>query len=84
MLTAIFLIWTVSAILVFTGHTLAALVLDGCLQIGTWTRVGRTVFVLFGPIGVLLEGLLLIHVIRDIRRQHRVEQETCYRRGIPE
>jgi hypothetical protein len=44
---------------------------DGRLDLGTWTRLGLMLFLILGPLGAVLEGLLLVTVLRDILAQRR-------------
>ena len=59
-------VWFYCGLLIMAGYILPALLIDRRLAFGTWTWSGLGVFMLLGPLGVILEVLLLIAVFRDV------------------
>lgn len=60
-------IWLYCAVTLISAHLLSALLIDGEITLGTWGKTALVLFVLLGPLGVLLEACLLIQVFGDIR-----------------
>ncbi|HKK02095.1 MAG TPA: hypothetical protein VJ955_08005 [Desulfuromonadales bacterium] len=67
-------LWLFCATVIMAGYVLPALLVDRRLAFGTWTRVGLAIFVILGPVGVLLEALLLAAVCRDVVAHGRIDE----------
>ncbi|MBW2520867.1 MAG: hypothetical protein JRD88_11015 [Deltaproteobacteria bacterium] len=74
--------WVVSASLILAGHAFWAIILDKRLQFGIWTRIALSFFCILGPVGVLLEVMLLIQIFRDIFRQCSFLDETSIPKSL--
>jgi hypothetical protein len=70
-MTLFFQLWGISAALILISHILPALVIDKRLALGTWDKMALTFFMLMGPLGLILEFILLGQVFRDIYQQAR-------------
>ncbi len=64
-------IWLRASLTTSILHIGAAILIDGQVRLGTWGKLGLTVFTILGPIGTLLELWLLTSVFRDIYRIYR-------------
>lgn len=60
-------IWFYCAVTLITAHLLSAILIDGEVALGTWEKIALSLFVLLGPLGIMLEACLLIRVFSDIR-----------------
>jgi len=76
-------LWTASALLILTLHLLPALLIDRRLALGTWTRLGLTLFVLLGPIGLLCELWLLSAVLADVVDQRHASGTRRTGKPVP-
>lgn len=74
------LLWTFSALLIPAIHLLPALLIDGRIALGTWTRFGLALFMLLGPLGLLLEIWLLTAVLTDLVAEWRATPRPLRRR----
>jgi hypothetical protein len=59
-------VWLYCGLLIMAGYILPALLIDRRLAFGTWTWTGLGLFMLLGPLGVILEVFLLVAVFRDV------------------
>ena len=62
-------IWFISAVILVSAHLSAGLLIDGCMALGLWEKVAISLFILLGPLGLLLEAWLLFRVFADILSQ---------------
>ena len=79
----LFKVWLLCALLIPLLHLLPALIIDRRLSLGTWTRIGLALFVLLGPLGLLLECWLLGAVLADIAAQNRNRPGLRRRAPVP-
>ncbi len=69
-------IWLLSTLLILAVHLAVAYLIDRCLDFGTWTKAALLLFIVLGPLGVILETVLILQVLRDIHRQKLAGQTT--------
>jgi hypothetical protein len=68
-MTTLLNIWICSAVIVCVLHFGSALLIDGQIRMGLWAKMGLAFFALLGPLGVLLETMLIWHIVADIIKE---------------
>ena len=74
-------LWSLCAALIPAIHLAAALLVDGRIALGTWTRLFLGLFMLLGPLGLLLEFWLLAAVLADLYATLRRTPQSRQRAG---
>jgi putative effector of murein hydrolase len=87
-------LWLYSAIGLVATHLIIAFIVDKSITMGTWAKGALILFSLLGPLGVVLEAVLLFSVLKDIARQkitrrvaakkQRKAHQTRWQRQQPE
>ena len=74
-------LWSLCALLIPAIHLPTALLVDGRIALGTWTRLFLGLFMLLGPLGLLLELWLLAAVLSDLHAELRRAPRPRHRVG---
>ena len=82
MINLILQIWFCSALIIVTTHLFSALVIDGHIDLGIWGKGALIIFSLIGPLGVLLEAILILYVLVDIKKQSPSKQAQTIKEEI--
>jgi hypothetical protein len=62
-------LWMISAIALIATHLTVAFIVDRSISLGIWAKGALIVFSLLGPLGVLLEAVLLFSVLKGIANE---------------
>jgi hypothetical protein len=65
----LFELWVYSAAGLITTHLVVAFIIDRSITLGLWAKGALLLFSLLGPLGAVLEAILLCSVLEEIARQ---------------
>jgi hypothetical protein len=83
MITFLVMLWISSAVILITSHLTISLLIDGHLHLGLWTKIALTLFSILGPVGLILEIVLLLQVIFDILKSSFTQIDSKNKKSKP-